>query len=83
MENKIIIDEDGIERQYRVILTTEGVDNKKFVVYTNDEKKDGDIICYAALYELLNGKIKLCSIKEDKDWEFVRDLLNSIQNTEE
>ena len=81
--NKIFILEDGKEAQYRVILSTEMVDGKQFVVYTNDEKKDDDVICYAALYEEVDNKYKIKSIKEDKDWEFVRDLLNSIQNTED
>lgn len=81
--NKIFILEDGKEIEYRIILTTEMVDGKQFVVYTSDEKKDDDIVCYAALYEEVDNKYKIKSIKEDKDWEFVRDLLNSIQNTEE
>lgn len=81
--NKILILEDGKEKEYRVLLNVEGVDGKNFIVYTNDEKKDNDTLCYAALYEEVDGKFKLKSIKEDKDWEFVRDLLNSIQNTED
>ena len=81
--NKIFIEEDGKEKEYRVLLNVEGVDGKNYVVYTSDEKKDDDTLCYAALYEETNDKFKLKSIKEDKDWEFVRDLLNSIQNTED
>ena len=82
-DNKILITEDGKEVEYRVILTLENENNKNFIVYTNDEKKGDDIICYAALYEEEEGKKKLKSIKEDKDWEFIRDVLNSVQNTKE
>ena len=81
--NKILILEDGEEVTYRVLLNVEDVDGKNFVVYTKDEKKENDTLCYAALHEIVDGKYKLKSIKEDKDWEFVRDLLNSLQNSEE
>ena len=82
-DNKIIITEDGKEVEYRVILTLENENNKNFIVYTKDEKKGDDILSYAALYEKVDGKYKLKSIKDDKDWEFIRDVLNSIQNTKE
>lgn len=81
--NKIVVKENGKNVTYRVVLSVEDVEGKNFVVYTNDEKKGNDIICYAALYENVDGNVKLTSIKEDKDWEFVRDLINSIQHTEE
>ncbi len=81
--NKIFIEEDGKEKEYRVILTMEDVDGKNFVVYTKDEKKSDDTLCYAALYEEVGKKYKVKSIKDDKDWEFIRDVLNSIQGSKE
>ena len=78
--NKLIIEENGIIHEYRVLLNVEDVNGKNYVVYTEDENKDGDVLCYAATYTLEEGKPKLKSIKDDKDWEFVRDLLNSLQN---
>ncbi len=78
--NKLIIEEDGKEKEYRVLLNVEDVEGKNFVVYTEDEIKDGEVLCYAATYTMEGDKPKLKSIKEDKDWEFVRDLINSLQN---
>ena len=81
--NKIEIVENGVSHTYRVLLNIEDVDGKNYCVYTEDEEKKGDIIAYAAEYEMVNGKPKFKSIKDDKTWEFVKDLLNSIQNIEE
>lgn len=80
MENKLVVEIDGKEKEYRVILNVEDVEGKNYVIYTEDEMKDKDIIAYAAEYEMINGKPKLKSIKDDKTWEFIRDLLNSLQN---
>jgi len=77
--NKIVLTEDGVEKEYRV-------EGKNYIVYTNDEKNDdGDIISYAAEYVTNEetGNAKIISIKDDKTWEFIRDVLNSIQNEEE
>ena len=82
-DNGLIILEDGKEVNYRIILMVENDEGKKFMVYTKDEKKGNDTISYAALYDEVDNKYKLTSIKEDKDWEFIRDVLNSIQNIEE
>ena len=82
-DNGLIVLEDGKEVNYRIILMVENDEGKKFMVYTKDEKKENDTISYAALYDEVDNKYKLKSIKEDKDWEFIRDVLNSIQNIEE
>ncbi len=85
-ENKLVLVEEGEEVEYRVLLDVEGVDGKNYIVYTKDEKQsNGDIISYAATYEENEntGNIKLTSIKDDKEWEFIKDILNSLQNEEE
>ncbi len=84
--NKIVLTEDGVEKEYRVLFDIEGMEGKNYIVYTNDEKNDdGDIISYAAEYVTNEetGNVKIISIKDDKTWEFIRDVLNSIQNEEE
>lgn len=78
--NKLIISENGKEVEYRVLLNVEDVEGKNYVLYTNDEIVDGQALCFAAEYEIVNDKPKLKSIKDDKTWEFLKDLLNSIQN---
>lgn len=84
--NEITLIEDGKEVKYRILLNIEDVKGKNYVVYTKDEKNDkGDIISYAAEYieNEETGNIKLISIKNDKEWEFIRDILNSITKEEE
>ena len=78
--NKLILEIDGKEKEYRVLLNVENVEGKNYVIYTADEKKDEDTLVYAAEYELIDNKPKIKSIKDDKKWEFIKDLLNSLQN---
>lgn len=84
--NTLVFLEDNEEKEYRVLMSVENVNGKNYVVYTNDEINDnGEIITYAATYEENEetGNIKLSSIKDDKDWEFVKDIINSIDKEEE
>lgn len=82
-DNKIILVEDGQEQEYRVLIDVLGVDGKNYIVYTKDEKQEnGDLISYAGTYveNEKTGNIKITSIKEDSEWEFIKDILNSLQN---
>lgn len=84
--NELKLIEDGKEVIYRVLINVEDVNGKNYVVYTKDELNEkGDILSYAAEYieNKETGNIKLISIKNDKEWEFIRDILNSINNEEE
>ena len=45
-----------------------------------DEKDEDGIKCYASKYVLNNGKLKLTQITDEKDYNFVCEVLNSIQN---
>lgn len=78
--NEIKITIDGVTKTYRVILNLEDIDGKNFVIYTDDEKDDDGIKCYASKYVLNNGKLKLTQITDEKDYNFVCEVLNSIQN---
>lgn len=78
--NEIKITVDGVTKTYRVILNLEDIDGKNFVIYTNDEKDKDGIKCYASKYVLNNGKLKLTQITDEKDYDFVCEVLNSIQN---
>ena len=84
-ENKLILLENGEEAQYRVLVNIEDVNGKNYIVYSKDELNDnGDILSYVGTYTLKeDGNVKIISIKDDKTWEFIRDVLNSIQNEEE
>lgn len=78
--NEIKITVDGVTKTYRVILNLEDIDEKNFVIYTDDEKDEDGIKCYASKYVLNNGKLKLTQITDEKDYNFVCEVLNSIQN---
>lgn len=78
--NEIKITIDGVTKTYRVILNLEDIDGKNFVIYTDDEKDEDGIKCYASKYVLNNGKLKLTQITDEKDYDFVCEVLNSIQN---
>lgn len=78
--NEIKITIDGVTKTYRVILNLEDIDGKNFVIYTDDEKDEDGIKCYASKYVLNNGKLKLTQIIDEKDYNFVCEVLNSIQN---
>lgn len=82
-ENELTLIEDGEEVKYRILFSIEDVEGKNYVVYTKDEENDdGDILTYAAIYEKneSTGNIKLSSIKNDREWKFIVEVLNSIQN---
>lgn len=78
--NELKITVDGVTKTYRVILNLEDIDGKNFVIYTNDEKDEDGIKCYASKYVLNNGKLKLTQITDEKDYNFICEVLNSIQN---
>ena len=78
--NEIKITVDGVTKTYRVILNLEDIDGKNFVIYTDVEKDEDGIKCYASKYVLNNGKFKLTQITDEKDYNFVCEVLNSIQN---
>ena len=78
--NEIKITVDGVTKTYRVILNLEDIDGKNFVIYTNDEKDEDGIKCYASKYVLNNWKLKLTQITDEKDYNLVCEVLNSIQN---
>lgn len=69
--NEIKITVDGVTKTYRVILNLEDIDGKNFVIYTDDEKDEDGIKCYASKYVLNNGKLKLTQITDEKDYNFV------------
>lgn len=80
--NELILIEDEKKVKYRVIINVEDVEGKNYLVYTKDDKNEnGDIISYAAEYieNKETGNIKLISIKDDKTWELIRDILNSVK----
>lgn len=78
-----VIDKDGKESKYEILLTFTSPDtNKNYIVYTDNTKdKEGLIKTYASIYEEDDDKLKLTPIEDDKEWNMVEKLLD--QATEE
>ena len=74
----------GEEIEYEILFTFESEDtNKKYIVYTENEKDDdGMIKTYASVYEENEDNvIKLTKIEDEAEWNLVEKLLK--QATEE
>ncbi len=73
--NEIILLENDKEVKYKVILDLEDVDGKNFIVYTKD-----DTNCFVSMYTYTKtGKLKLSPVKNEKDYDFIEEVLNSLQ----
>lgn len=82
MKNKLIIDQENNTEEYNILFKVE-TDNKdiNYVVYTKGEKsKDGDVIAYAGVYSIKNGKQQIEPIEDDNTLEFLDSVLLQIQN---
>lgn len=74
-DNEIILESDGIETKYKILLKIEGK-GKTYLVYTNGEKNEnGETILQVGIL----NKDKITSIKEDKEWLLIRDIINSFE----
>ncbi len=74
-DNEIILESDGIETKYKILLKIEGK-GKTYLVYTNGEKNEnGETILQVGVL----NKDKITSIKEDKEWLLIRDIINSFE----
>jgi len=73
-------DSKGKEIEYEILFTFESEDtNKKYIVYTDNEKDDeGMIKTYASSYTNEEGNeevLKLNKIEDEKDWSLVEKVL--------
>lgn len=74
-DNEIILESDGIETKYKILLKIEGK-GKTYLVYTNGEKNEnGETMLQVGVL----NKDKITSIKEDKEWLLIRDIINSFE----
>ena len=74
-DNEIILESDGIETKYKILLKIEGK-GKTYLVYTNGEKNEnGETILQVGVL----NKDKITSIKEDKEWLLIRDIINRFE----
>ena len=72
MANKLIVDNKNKDT-YNILLKI-STDDGDYIIYTKNEvNKIGDVICYAAKYELDNGMQKLMPIEN----------INMLENLDE
>lgn len=78
-----VTDKNGKKIDYEILFTFESEDtNKKYIVYTDNELDDDDMIkTYASIYEEENNELKITPITDEKEWNLVEKLIN--QATEE
>ncbi len=84
-DNKIMVclDESGKEKEYEVILTFDSNEtNKSYIVFTeNKYDKNKNLIVYARSYDKEDKTFKLNIIDDEKEWNFLNDLLHSMEES--
>lgn len=62
---------DGVEKEYNIIkIVPSSKMNKNYIIYSDDR----DI--YAARCEIKDNKIKLFQIEDDKEYDYLDEILN-------
>ena len=74
-DNELILMINEEEVKCKILLKIEK-DNKSYIVYTDNEKNEnGETILQVGVL----NKDKGTSIKEDKEWLLIRDIINSFE----
>ena len=67
------IDEKGNTIKY-VIVDKFTKNNKNYIIYEEENKEE----LYGALYEIIDDKIKIIPIDDDKDYDIIDEYLDNI-----
>lgn len=79
MKNKLILETGKDKIEYNPLIKI-ALEEKEYIIYTKGELNEcGDIICYGATYNFVNGKQIVEPIKEDETLEFLDSILMQIQ----
>ena len=80
-----VVDEDGKEESYEVILAFEFKDTKQeYVVYTqNEEDRYGNINVYVSRVDRSGGSPVLKAIPKGVEWNRVREVLKELAESDE
>lgn len=74
-DNELILMINEEEVKCKILLKIEK-DNKSYIVYTDNEKNEnGETLLQVGVL----NKDKVTSIKEDKEWLLIRDIINSFE----
>lgn len=73
-DNELILMINDEEVKCKILLKIEK-DNRTYIVYTDNERnEDGETVLQVGVL----NKDKITSIKEDKEWLLIRDIINSF-----
>lgn len=67
------IDEKGNTIKY-VIVDKFTKNNKNYIIYEEENKED----LYGALYEIIDDKIKIIPIEDEKDYDIIDEYLDNL-----
>ncbi len=77
-----VLDDFGKKNEYEIILAFKSaVNNKNYVVYTNNEYSGDSLNLYASIY--YDDFSKLDPIDSEEDWNIVEDKLKEWENNYE
>lgn len=80
MKNNLMVESENGKISYKPLVKIDAMDDE-YIIYTSNElNKCGDIVCYVASYEFLDGKQKLRPIKDEKTLEMLDSILEHVQN---
>ena len=74
-----IINEDGNEQEYEILMLFRLEKTKKnYIIYTDNSKdEDGNLMVLASIYNEDNG-VRLDPIETEEEWDEVEKLLNKM-----
>lgn len=82
MQNRTlkVINNDGIEFKYEVLMSFEMIaTGKRYIVYTDHSlDNDGDTNVFASVYDP-SSSAKLTPIQTEEEWDYIEKMLNSAQ----
>ena len=67
------LDNSGINHEYSIIARF-SKNNKKYIIYKETNNED----IYGDLYEIIDDKIKIIPIVDDKDYDIIDEYLESL-----
>lgn len=80
MKNKVVINDDGIKKEYELLLNVK-LNSDEYIVYTNHEfNKCEDMVCYVAKYEFIDGLQTLKPVEDVSIVETIDNILLQVQN---
>lgn len=77
----VMLDKNGNEKEFTVLLTFESEETEKnYVVYTDDSRDEqGNVQVYASIYDPNDPSKKLEPIETEKEWKIIETILDTLQ----